>query len=98
MLITVLTVVLGLCLLVVLAGAIIEGTQVREDLDPLPPSAGPRPEESERPFPGPVIDQPAVADRVQGRMAHGKSFATRRWEWAVAREVDELIREAEGRN
>ncbi len=62
-LVAVLAVIVVLVVMVILAGAIIENAQVREDLDPVPPSPGLRPEESERPALIPHKLDPVTPDR-----------------------------------
>jgi hypothetical protein len=62
---------------------------------PPPSSAGLRPEEAERPFPGPVINQPAFADRAHGRKVHGRDFEEKRWLWAASMEAEMLVIEVE---
>lgn len=61
----------------------------------VPPSAGLRPEEVERPFPGPVIDQPALSDREHGRKVRDKDFEEKRWAWAAKVEAEMLVIEVE---
>lgn len=65
-------------------------------------SAGPSAEESERPFPGPVIEHGALADREHGRKVYAVRLATREEQIAAANaamdrlKVRALIRDAGG--